>query len=375
MMPIPHPAASVHAETVGSLLHSEELIKARRDYDAKEISREILQKIEDGEVRKAVALQERLGFQVVTDGELRRNTYIDFILTGVTGVRLEWKILNQAAGYRDAKGDEAQTPRPVPTVFDRIRRSPGSAGPTDFRFLKSTTKVLGKATIAGPAVFHFFGGRDGVSRDVYPTLDEFWSDVIAAYKEELQELRAAGCTYVQFDETSLIKLVDPAIREWMVSRGDDPDRLVNMYVEILQKVIADAPKDMRLGLHLCRGNNRGTWQAEGGYDAIAEQIFRHLAVDVFNLEYDSPRAGGFEPLRKLPEDKMVVLGLLSTKLRSVEDAEQMIDRIRDAAKVVPLERLGVSPQCGFWGGMNLCTEAEEEAKLRRVVEIAQRVWQ
>jgi 5-methyltetrahydropteroyltriglutamate--homocysteine methyltransferase len=364
-----------HAETVGSLLHSDALIAARRDFEAKTIKVEALRKIEDEEVRKAVALQERVGFEVVTDGELRRNTYIDFITDGLSGVRLEWKVLQQAGSYRDGKGAEAPTPRPVPTVFDRVKHMPTSPGPKDFQFLKSVTKRTGKATIVGPAVLHFFGGRDAISRDIYPNLDDFWSDAIAAYHLELRALAAAGCSYVQFDETSLIKLVDPAIRASITARGDDPDRLLQLYVDVLEAVVAGAPKGMRLALHLCRGNNRGTWQAEGGYEGVAEQIFKRLSVDMFSLEFDSPRAGSFEPLRKLPDGKVAVLGLLSTKMRAVEDTDQIVGRIKDASKFLPLERLGVSPQCGFWGGMNLCTPEEAEAKLRRVVEIAKRVWQ
>jgi 5-methyltetrahydropteroyltriglutamate--homocysteine methyltransferase len=363
----------VHAETVGSFVHSDELIEARRRYDANEIVRDALRKIEDLEVLKAIQLQERLGFKIVTDGELRRNTYIDFILTGITGVSVQWTNL-EAAGYRDSSGAPANTPRPVPTVFDRIRYAPNASGPDDFKFVQAATKVSAKATIAGPAIIHFFGGRDAISRDVYPHLDEFWSDAIAAYVTELRNLRAAGCAYIQFDETSLIKLVDPAIRQWMMTRGDDPDRLLQTYVEVLQAIIANAPKDMTVGLHLCRGNNRGTWQAEGGYGAVAEQIFRKMTVDIFLLEFDSPRAGNFEPLKSVPADKMVMLGLLSTKRRTVEALDDIVARIREAERFVPLERLGVSPQCGFWGGINLCTPAEAEAKLRRVVEIAAHVW-
>jgi len=370
----PHPAAGIHAETVGSLLHAETLIRARRDFDEGKIDADALRRVEDAEVLAAIALQERLGFKVITDGELRRNTYIDFVLSGITGVRLDWKVPEGPGRYRDASGDEAQTPRPVPTVFDRIRRSPQSSGPADFRYLAAHAKALGKATIAGPAVIHFFGGRAAISAEVYPRLDAFWSDLIAAYAEELRQLRAAGCTYVQFDETALIKLVDPAIREWLTARGDDPDALLHLYVDVLKTIVGAAPADMWLGLHLCRGNNRGTWQAAGGYDAIAQTVFGQLEVDVFNLEYDSPRAGSFEALRSLPAGRRAVLGLLSTKLRATEDAEAVIARIREAARIVPLEHLGVSPQCGFWGGMNLCSPQEAELKLRRVTEVAGRVW-
>jgi 5-methyltetrahydropteroyltriglutamate--homocysteine methyltransferase len=363
-----------HAETVGSLPHSDELIKARSDFDNKAITQEQLRKIEDEEVRKAVALQERLGFEAVTDGELRRNTYMDFLTDGMTGVRVEWGIQAGVAGYRNLQGGNTATPRPIFKVFDRIRHSPSSAGPRDFEFLKSVTKHVGKATLVGPAFIHFFGGRDAISRDVYPSLDGFWSDLVAAYHQELQQLGAAGCSYVQIDETSLIKMVDPTIRDSLAARGDDPDAVVEKYFEALIAVVAGAPKGMRLSVHLCRGNNHGRWQAQGGYDTVAKKLFKQVNADVFSLEFDSPRAGGFEPLKELPEGKAAILGLLSTKVRTVEDADQIISRIHEASKFAPLECLGVSPQCGFWGGMNLCTPAETEAKLSRVIEIAKRVW-
>jgi methionine synthase II (cobalamin-independent) len=363
-----------HAETVGSLPHSDELIKARADFDKKAITREQLREVEDEEVRKAIALQERLGFEAVTDGELRRNTYMDFLTDGISGIRVEWGVQSGVAGYRNLEGGKAPTPRPIFRVFDRIRHLASSPGPRDFQFLKSATKQVGKATVVGPGFVHFFGGRDAISKDVYPSLDGFWSDLIAAYHAELQQLGMAGCTYVQIDETSLIKLVDPAIRESIAARGDDPEAVQQKYFEVLMAVVAGAPKGMRLALHLCRGNNRGTWQAQGGYESVAKKLFKDVNVDVFSLEFDSPRAGGFEPLKELPEGKVALLGLLSTKVRTVEDADQIIARIHEAAKFAPLEFLGVSPQCGFWGGMNLCSPAETEAKLRRVVEIAKRVW-
>jgi 5-methyltetrahydropteroyltriglutamate--homocysteine methyltransferase len=367
------PQDVAHAETVGSLLHSDELIKTRAEFDAGTLNATTLRAVEDMEIRKVVALQERVGLRVITDGELRRNTYIDFILTGITGVRLEWKVID-LANYRDAKGQAAPTPRPVPTVYAKIAHSPASTGPQDFQFLQTQTRYVAKSTIAGPAVIHFFGGREAISREIYPRMEDFWSDAIGAYQAELRGLHAAGCRYLQFDETSLIKLVDPEIRKWMAARGDDPDQLVQTYIDVLQAIISGAPSGMKVGLHLCRGNNRGTWQAEGGYGAISEQIFRQLAIDVFFLEYDSPRAGSFDPLAKLRDDKMAILGLLSTKQRTVEAIDDMVARVRDAERFVSRERLGVSPQCGFWGGINLCSQAEAEAKLRRVVEIAERVW-
>jgi 5-methyltetrahydropteroyltriglutamate--homocysteine methyltransferase len=363
-----------HAETVGSLPHSDALLKARDEFDKRAITREQLRKVEDHEVREAVALQERLGFEAVTDGELRRKTYMDFISEGITGLRVEWVVQAGVGGYRNLDGGNTATPRPVFAVVERITHSASSPGPRDFKFLKSVTKHVGKATVVGPAFIHFFGGRDAISRDVYPNLDDFWSDLIAAYHAELQQLGAAGCTYVQIDETSLIKLVDPVIRESLAARGDDPEAVQQKYFDALMAVVAGAPEGMRLALHLCRGNNHGRWQAQGGYDTIAKKLFKQVNVDVFSLEFDSPRAGGFEPLKELPDGKGAVLGLLSTKTRTIEDVDQIISRIHEASKFAPLDCLGVSPQCGFWGGMNLCTPAETEAKLRRVIEVAKRIW-
>ena len=309
-----------HAETVGSLPHSDELIKAREDFEKQAITREQLRKIEDDEVRKAVALQERVGFEAVTDGELRRKTYMDFLTDGISGVRVEWLEQVGLGGYRNLEGGSTSTPRPVFIVTDRIKHLPSSPGPRDFEFLKSVTNQVGKATVVGPGFIHFFGGRDAISRDVYPNLDGFWSDLIAAYHAELQQLGAAGCTYVQIDETSLIKLVDPVIRDFIAARGDDPEAVQQKYFDVLMEVVAGAPKGMRLALHLCRGNNHGRWQAQGGYEPVAKKLFKQVNVDVFSLEFDSPRAGSFEPLKELPEGKVALLGLLSTKVRTAEDA-------------------------------------------------------
>jgi 5-methyltetrahydropteroyltriglutamate--homocysteine methyltransferase len=363
-----------HAETVGSLPHSDELIRARQDFENKKIEREQLRKVEDEEVHKAVALQERLGFEAVTDGELRRKTYIDFITEGITGTRMEWTTQVGMGGYKDLQGANTATPRPITKVVEKIRHSPDSPGPRDFASLRSITKNVAKATIVGPAIIHFFGGRDSISNDIYPNLDDFWSDLIAAYHAEMKQLADAGCTYLQIDETSIIKLVDPAIRDSLRARGEDPEAVQKSYFDALIAVVDGAPDGMRLALHVCRGNNRGKWQAQGGYDVIAEKLFNQVNVDVFSLEFDSPRAGSFEPLKELPEGKVAILGLLSTKVRTVEDADQIIGRIQEASKFAPLEYLGVSPQCGFWGNINLCTPEETEAKLRRVVEIAKRVW-
>jgi 5-methyltetrahydropteroyltriglutamate--homocysteine methyltransferase len=260
----------------------------------------------------------------------------------------------------------------MPQVYAPISNI--SRNDADFRFLAAISQVTPKMTLPGPCFVHFGAGRENISREVYPNLDDFWSDIITAYKLEFRKLFDAGCRYVQLDETSIAKLPDAKIQSYLTSRGDDWQRLRDSYVDVINACIAGAPNELRIGIHLCRGNNQGNWQAEAGYDAIAESLFRKLNIDVFFLEYDSPRAGSFEPLNRLPDPKIAVLGLLSTKTRQLEAVESVVARINEAAKHVPMDRLCVSPQCGFWGGVNLCTPSELEAKLRRVVEIASTVW-
>jgi 5-methyltetrahydropteroyltriglutamate--homocysteine methyltransferase len=260
----------------------------------------------------------------------------------------------------------------VPNVYGKIRNA--SSEPKDFAFLSSVTKVTPKITVVGPCFLHFVAGREHISREVYPRIDDFWSDIVAAYHDHLRNLFAVGCRYVQMDETSFAKFPDPQIRDWLTSRGDDWRALLSTYTEVVNEVIRGKPDGMEIALHLCRGNNGGNWQAEGGYDSVAETLFNKLEIERFFLEYDTPRAGSFEPLRRLPRHKTVVLGLLSTKTREVEPLDALIARVEEAGRYVDIERLGISPQCGFWGGFNLCSFEELEKKLRRTVEVANKIW-
>jgi 5-methyltetrahydropteroyltriglutamate--homocysteine methyltransferase len=256
----------------------------------------------------------------------------------------------------------------------------GSANAENFAFLQGATRHTAKMTLPGPCYIHFRAGRERISRDAYPLLDDFWTDLVAAYAAELRALADAGCRYVQFDETSLAKLGDPKIRAALEARGDPWEALLDRYLAVINAVVTQAPPGMRIGMHLCRGNRMGHWQAEGGYEAVADRVFRGLAIDFFFLEYDSERAGTFAPLRLVPEHKSIVLGLVSTKvaaLEAPEAPEALAARVRDCARYVGLDRLAISPQCGFSSSEKantIMTEEQAVAKLRRVAEVAARLW-
>jgi 5-methyltetrahydropteroyltriglutamate--homocysteine methyltransferase len=362
------------AEHIGSFLRPPALLEARAAHEAGTLSAAGLRAQEDAAIRDFVRLQETLGFAVVTDGEFRRSTYTaNFTTSGLSGVTAEqtgegrWSYTN-AAGHKE-RGR-------LPAVHDRIRWS-NSPNASDFAFLKAVARATPKITLPGPCYIHFRAGRDRISRDAYPDLADFWSDLVAAYETELAKLHDAGCRYVQLDETSLAKLGDSNIREALAARGDDWRELLDTYVAVIDAVAKRAPRDMRIGLHLCRGNRMGHWQAEGGYDVIAGKLFRDVAIDFFFLEYDSERAGSFAPLKELPGHKVVVLGLVSTKVAELEAADRLAARIDDCARVVDRERLAISPQCGFSSsdkGNTVMTHDQAVAKLARVVEMAHRIW-
>jgi 5-methyltetrahydropteroyltriglutamate--homocysteine methyltransferase len=361
------------AEHIGSFLRPPALLAARAEHAAGRLTPDGLREVEDAAIRDIVAMQEELGLAVVTDGEFRRGTYTEnFTTQGIAGVTAanvgegEW-------AYTDSSGHKA--PGRIPTVHGRIVWQ-DSTNAENFAFVKSIAKATPKITLPGPCYIHFRAGRAHISREAYPDLEDFWTDLIKAYAIELEKLAAAGCTYVQLDETSLAKLGDPKIRAALAARGDDWRALLDRYVAVTNAVVASAPRGMRIGMHLCRGNNAGHWQASGGYEAVAETMFRGIAIDFFFLEYDSPRAGTFEPLRVVPDGKVVVLGLVSTKTAALEPEELLVARIAEAAKYMPLDALALSPQCGFSSGHlgNALTVAEQNAKLRRVVEVARRVW-
>ena len=363
------------ADIVGSFLRPDAIKSARADFREGRFDENELRAIEDAEIRKVVAMQEAVGLKVATDGEFRRGTYSEnFTTRGLKGVSTEhsgtgnWTYSDGKGGTRNAR---------VPSVTEKIEWSGGSGNVNSFAFLRSAVKTaMPKITLPGPCYIYQRAGRDNISRDVYPTLDGFWSDLTAAYHAEIKALYDAGCRYLQLDDTAVVKLGDPKIQTALAERGDNWQELLGVYTDAINAVIAGAPKDMHIALHLCRGNQAGHWQAAGGYDPVAEHLFARIRVPSYFLEYDSPRAGTFEPLKALPDDKVVVLGLVSTKSAALEDAEAIKARIKDAAAFVPLERLCLSPQCGFASSEtgNPLSAAQQSAKLDLVVSAAREVW-
>jgi 5-methyltetrahydropteroyltriglutamate--homocysteine methyltransferase len=363
-----------HAEHIGSFFRPQALLEAREASEAGRLPPEQLRIAEDAAIQDFVRLQEDLGFAAVTDGEFRRGTYTaNFTTSGLTGISAD-QIGEGEWSYTDAAGHRERGR--LPAVHGRIRRH-GSQNAADFSFLKSVAKAMPKITLPGPCYIHFRAGRARISRDVYPDLADFWSDLIAAYSDELKALADAGCRYVQLDETSIAKLGDPKIRDALAARGDDWDRLLDTYIDVINTIVTKAPGELRIGMHLCRGNRMGHWQATGGYDLVAERLFRRVGIDVFFLEYDSARAGSFEPLRLVPTHKRIVLGLVSTKTAELESEEALCARIRECSRHVDLERLAVSPQCGFSSSdkaNKIMSYERGVEKLKRVVEVARRMW-
>ena len=276
--------------------------------------------------------------------------------------------------FHSAAGNVDFAP-PVMQVTDKVRHAQPIQRP-DFEFLKSVTTRVAKVTIPSPTMLHFRGGRGAISREAYPDLESFYDDVAQAYRDELADLAAAGCTYVQLDDTNLAYLCDEKMREGARSRGDDPDELPRRYAALINNAIATRPASMTACVHLCRGNFKSAWAAEGGYEPVAEVLFNELEVDGYFLEYDDARSGDFAPLRHVPEGKTVVLGLVSTKVGQLESKDDLKRRIDAAAKLVPIEQLCLSPQCGFSStvhGNDIAVESQTN-KLKLVVETAREVW-
>jgi 5-methyltetrahydropteroyltriglutamate--homocysteine methyltransferase len=354
------------ADHVGSLLRPVELARARRQWRAGDLAREPLRDLEDRAIRDAVARQEALGLRSVTDGEFRRDWWhLDF-LTQLDGVAID---ANPGLKF----GGPADQP-PIATVVGKLSCSkPIMVG--DFEFLASVARATPKMTIPSPSMLHLRGGRNAISTEVYPDLDEFWTDVAAAYRVAIAQLARAGCVYLQLDDVAFAYLCDPRMRDTCRRNGDDPDDLPRRYAAAVDAALAGRPAGMTVTMHTCRGNFKSAWVAEGGYEIVAEAMFS-TSVDAFFMEFDSERAGGFEPLRLLPADKTVVLGLVTTKSGELEDADLLRRRIDAAARYVPLERLCLSPQCGFSSTHhgNALSEVEQWRKLELVVEVARSVW-
>jgi 5-methyltetrahydropteroyltriglutamate--homocysteine methyltransferase len=361
------------ADHVGSLLRPPELLRAREEFAAGRISADELWGVENDAIRVAVRMQEDVGLQSATDGEFRRASWhMDFIyqLDGIDQadelVRVE---------FHNEQGDLEFTSAAL-SVHDRVGLSKTIFGEA-FEALKSmTTTATPKLTIPSPSMVHYRGGRAAISEEVYPDVEEFWTDLTAAYREEVRRLGELGCSYLQFDDTSLAYLNDPKQREYVAGIGGDPDRQHVHYIRHINEALAGRPEGMSITTHMCRGNFRSSWVAEGGYDFVAEALFNELEVDGFFMEYDDARSGGFEPLRFVPKGKMVVLGLVTTKRGELEEKDELKRRIEQASQHVPLEQLCLSPQCGFSSTVegNALTHDQQVAKLRLIVETAEEIW-
>jgi 5-methyltetrahydropteroyltriglutamate--homocysteine methyltransferase len=367
------------ADHVGSLIRPEALIKAREQAEKKELPDTALQSIQRAAIRDVVRLQEELGLKVVTDGEFNRHSWHrDFMLKFANVQMMPSKL---TVRFHSADGTRGHSP-PTMQVTGKLARPKqgeqlgGGIFVDDFKFLASIARATPKMTLPSPTVMHFRGGREAIDAKAYPDIGAFYDDLARLYREEIADLAQAGCRYLQIDEVNLAYLCDGDLRRQVANIGEDPGTLPKTYAKLLNDTIKNRPKDMTVCMHLCRGNFAGAWVAEGGYEPIADLLFNEIGVDGYFLEYDSARAGGFEPLRFLPKGKTAVLGLVTTKSGKLESKDELKRRIDEAAKHAPLEQLALSPQCGFSSGIggNTMDVAGEIAKLRLVVETAREVW-
>ncbi len=362
------------ADHVGSLLRPPALLKAREDHAAGRIDNEELRAAEDEAIRDVVKTQGELGLRTATDGEFRRASWhMDYIysLDGVSKAPGELKVQ-----FHNEQGDLEFTPAAL-HIDGKLGVSETIFGDA-FRFLSSCASEdqTPKLTIPSPSMVHYRGGRASIDESVYPEMDAFWADLVAAYREEVKQLAELGCTYLQFDDTSLAYLNDPKQREYIREIGGDAEHQHETYISHINEALSERPPGMSVTTHMCRGNFRSSWVAEGGYDFVAEALFNELAVDGFFMEWDDARSGGFEPLRFLPPGKVVVLGLVTTKRGELEDRELLKRRIEEATKYVDLDQLCLSPQCGFSSTVegNQLTGEQQTAKLGLIVEVAREVW-
>jgi 5-methyltetrahydropteroyltriglutamate--homocysteine methyltransferase len=358
------------ADHVGSLLRPKELHEARAKAKSGEIDQAALRAVEDKCIREVVALQESIGLPSVTDGEFRRGWWhVDF-LHGFDGVEL-----STGNAYGEAKFKNTEEQPPFMVIAGKIRRNRPSML-NHFKFLKSVMKKgAAKFTMPSPAMLHARADRASLKK-TYPDVDEFWADLTKAYREEIRDLYTEGCRYLQIDDTTIAMMGDPKVQEQFRKLGDDPKKDTAMYAEAVNEAIRDVPDDMAVAIHTCRGNFKSTWLASGSYDYVAETAFSRLDVDGFFLEYDTDRAGGFEPLRYIPKGKKVVLGLVSSKVPELEKKDDLKRRIDAASKFVSLENLAISPQCGFSSthhGNNLTVD-QQMAKLKLCIDTAKEVW-
>ena len=369
--------APFRADQVGSLLRPPELKAARERRVEGELSAAALAEIEDRLIRAAIKMQEEVGLRAITDGDFRRQSWSSDFLCAIKGVvqappppRLQQEDAPVGGIVRDWQP-------PTPKVVSKLEWPNGGITRKAFQFLAGATTRTPKVTIPSPSMLHFRGGRGGVDQTAYPDMEDFFADLIGVYRAEIMDLAAAGCRYVQLDDTNLAYLCDPRLRDRVKGLGEDPDRLPHLYARLINGAIADRPRDMKITVHLCRGNSLSRGHAEGGYEPVADAMFNELNVDGFFLEYDDARSGDFAPLRFVPKGNLrIVLGVITSKFGALESKDRIKRRIEEASKYMPLDQICLSPQCGFAShtGGNLLTEDDQRAKLRHVVEIAQEIW-
>ena len=360
---------------VGSLKRPPDLMQTWRDWEAGKAEFEQLRAIQDHEIRDVVGMQEALGLPVVTDGEFRRGGWSRGFLSAVEGFEF------RASKLVFRNEDGFSTPSPAPVAAKRLRRTRPIVV-EDFKFLQAAAKRRVKVTMPTPSHMHFGQFKDAVDKAVYPSVERYWEDLVTIFRQEMAELYAAGCRYVQLDEVPLALLCDPNIRALAKQEGDDPDALVSLYIDVLNRAVAGRPADMTVAMHLCRGNMEGLWMGDGGYAPIAEALFTRCDVDAYLLEYDSPRAGDFAPLRHVPAGKRAYLGIISTKNPALEPADDLMRRLDEAAKYAPMSRLGICPQCGFASAAlskfavmpSKVTGDLQTLKLQRLIEVGERAW-
>jgi len=357
------------ADHVGSLLRSPALKEARAQRARGEITAEQLTAVEDREITALIRKQEAVGLKAVTDGENRRRSWQTDFLERLPGIE-------SYAGERKFKFQGIQPKQVLIRVTDKLGAFNGHPMIEHFKFLKSHARAVPKMTIPSPSAVHFRHGREGVPQALYPDINDFYRDLGATYRKAVRAFADAGCRYLQLDEVNLTYLCDPQQRQIVIDRGEDPDTLPSAYAAMINTAISDIADDMVITMHLCRGNFRSTFIASGGYEPVAELLFNTINVHGYFMEFDSERAGGFEPLRFVPKGKLVVLGLVTSKFGALEGKDLIKRRIDQAAKFVPLDQLCLSPQCGFASSEegNIVAEEEQWAKLRMIVEVAEEVW-
>ena len=362
-------------DQVGSLKRPAELVAAWRGWESGEIDSGKLREVQDRAIRDVIRMQEDLELPIVTDGEFRRAGWSRGFLNAVEG----FDFASSKLVFRSDDGFTTASPAPVATT--KVRRARAIVV-EDFKFISAVASRPVKVTMPTPSHMHFGHFKDAVDPTVYPNVGAYWDDLVAIFQQELKELYAAGCRFLQLDEVPLALLCDQNIRALTMSEGEDPDALVHLYIDVLNRAVAGRPADFTIAMHLCRGNMEGLWMGDGGYDPIAEALLNRADVDAFLLEYDSRRAGDFAPLRHLPANKRAYLGIISTKNPTVESPDELMRRINEASRYAPMERLGICPQCGFSSAAmskfavrpSKVTADIQTLKIELLVDIGRRVW-